>query len=199
MRLFAALEISEDVRSGLADWWLDARPWLADDCWRDVRSHLWHVTLAFYGEVGGCEADDLAEELAECARRAPVLRLGVNGFGVFPSLLRPKVFWAGVDDLGDGGDLKHLARCCRRAGHATVRKHVAGEAPFRGHITVARWQGRGRPRAQPWRDGMPAPPGLVWQGGRLCLFQSILRPEGPQYRRLEAFACGGDNDGRFRG
>ncbi len=185
MRLFAALEIPDDIRDGLQDWWLEVHADLDTDVWCDVPSHLWHVTLAFYGEVSGHDADDLAEGLCECAQNTSPLHLYTSGFGVFPKPARPKVFWAGVHEVGEIDRLKHLARCCRRVGHDTVRRQVDGkrgakEASFRGHGKAPFG----------WLDrDFPGPPVMDWRCSHLCLFQSILRPEGPQYRRLESFAC----------
>jgi len=187
--LFAALEIPDHAKEGLQDWWFEAGAALNPGLWRDVPQHLWHVTLAFYGEVGGREVDDLAEGLSECAREKPAVHLVTGGYGIFPRPSRPKVFWAGVHEMGDRDNLRHLARCCRRVGHATVRRPMAKEQPFRGHVTMARYRGHGKAPLG-WLDqGLPEPPRMDWTSARLCLFQSILRPEGPQYRRLESFAC----------
>ena len=187
MRLFAAVELPEDVREVLSDWWLEASGYLKPSDWRPVPSHLWHLTLAFYGDVTSDDADDLSEHLSACVENMPFMYLCTGGFGVFPRPARPRVFWAGVENADGGKSLKHLAHCCRRAGHATVRKRTAKETAFRGHITIA------RARAYPKAPGaevvnmIPNVPDIRWYADRLSLFQSILRPEGPQYRRLETF------------
>jgi len=187
MRLFAAVELPEDVREVLSDWWLEASGYLKPSGWRPVPSHLWHLTLAFYGDVTSDDADDLSEHLSACVEHMPFIHLCTGGFGVFPRPARPRVFWAGVENADGGKSLKHLARCCRRVGHATVRKHGAGKANFRGHITIAR--ARNYPNAL---DAdvvklIPNVPNIAWNADRFSLFQSILRPEGLQYRRLETF------------
>jgi len=198
MRLFAALELPDEIRDAMLDWWALAGSHLDASQWRDVSPHLWHVTLAFYGEVSGHDADDLAEQLAECAAATPALTLQCAGVGVFPDSMRPKVCWLGADEAGERQHLKHLARCCRHAGHVTVRKHSAREAPFRGHVTMARFQGQGPALPDRVCEAMPEPPLLTWRVNRLCLFQSILRPEGPQYRRLETFTLAAPAWGALR-
>jgi RNA 2',3'-cyclic 3'-phosphodiesterase len=187
MRLFAALELPEEIRDAMLEWWYEAGRYLDQALWREVPAQLWHVTLAFYGEVDGQDVDDLAEELMECAAIGATLDLQFAGVGVFPNPARPKVFWAGVDEMYGGHHLRHLARCCRRAGHVTVRKLLAKEAPFRGHVTMARYQGHGLALPDRVWEAMPELPELTWRASQVCLFQSILRPEGPQYRRLETF------------
>jgi len=195
MRLFAAIELPETVINELNDWWCVATTGLDMKQWRPVSPHLWHVTLAFYGDVSGHDADDLAEALLECADSNPSLILETDSFGFFPGPARPRVFWAGVHDQKQGGRLKHLAHCCRRAGHATVRKRTAKESAFRGHITVAR--GRDFPDPINLADMLllAEVPLINWRAGSLSLFQSILQPDGPQYRRLETFELKGSTTG----
>ncbi|ATX81747.1 2'-5' RNA ligase [Mariprofundus ferrinatatus] len=198
MRLFAGIELPSNITDQLTLWWESERGYLDPDHWRPVAPHLWHLTLAFYGEVSGGDVDDLAEELAECSRNAKALTLKTGNFGFFPRASKPRVFWVGVDEAGDGDGLKHLARCCRRAGHATVRKRTATEAPFRGHITVARVRGHAALPDMEQLQMMADVPVLDWGVQRINLYQSILRPEGPQYRRLETFELNGSSN-RTRG
>ncbi|MFQ5345188.1 MAG: RNA 2',3'-cyclic phosphodiesterase [Mariprofundus sp.] len=187
MRVFAAVELPGDVIEALSDWWLDASGYLRASDWRPVPSRLWHLTLDFYGEVSADEAGDLAEQLFNCVEDMPLLHLSTAPFGVFPRMSRPRVFWAGIEDADGGNALKYLARCCRRAGHATVRKHGAGKAVFRGHITVARARTYPNALDAGVMKMIPNVPVIDWYADRFSLFQSILRPEGPQYRRLETF------------
>ncbi len=198
MRLFAAIELPDDVVDELKQWWQTAQICFKPSDWRAVSPHLWHLTLAFYGDVGRNDADDLAEALLHCAAENPALILHNEASGFFPGPVRPSVFWAGVADADHTGKLKRLAHCCRYAGHATVRQHTAGESAFRGHITVAR--SRGFPAALSSADIelIPAVPSINWCADRLSLFQSILQPDGPQYRRLETFELKGSSH-RTRG
>jgi 2'-5' RNA ligase len=187
MRLFAALDISDDVTSSLSDWWEGACIHLDAKDWRHVPPHHWHLTLAFYGDVAGDDADDLAESLADCAARSPILNLKTEVCGVFPRPRRPRVFWAGVADASAGSDLKHLARCCRRVGHDTVRQRNAKETAFRAHITLARCRTNAKALDSESLELMPPLPQINWCVDSLSLFQSLLQPDGAQYRRLETF------------
>jgi len=187
MRLFAAIDLSEPAIEALADWQAEALSLLPSAEWRGVLPHLWHLTLAFYGDVDGNDADDLAEALDACAGDCPQLSLAINGFGLFPKVARANVFWAGVEESAEGDRLRHLARCCRRAGHATVRARTAKERAFRAHITVARARGRVGALDAASLLVMPELPRQTWCAESFSLYQSILRPEGPQYRRLERF------------
>jgi len=187
MRLFAALDLPEEVVESAAAWWSAACIHLPAGQWRDVPESNWHTTLAFYGDVDGDCVDDLAEALADCAARAPRLHLQFRGFGVFPNWSRPSAFWLGVDEEGEPGALRELARCCRRAGRATVRKRGAKDTPFHGHVTLARRRGFPEPLASDTLAHMPDAPEANWQAGLLRLYRSELHPSGARYRVLEEF------------
>lgn len=193
MRLFAALTLPDEVIDGIFEWRSRIGPVLPEAQWRLVPSRLWHLTLAFYGEVAGREVDDLAEQLALCASQTPAMALQTTGCGVFPRPMRPRVFWVGVGDSAQERPLKRLAHCCRRTGHATVRQHQAGSTSFRAHITIARSTGAVKP-FDPERMKLLVPvPEMEWQALRLTLVQSILRPQGPEYRQLESFDFGDES------
>ncbi|MDQ6972564.1 MAG: RNA 2',3'-cyclic phosphodiesterase [Mariprofundaceae bacterium] len=187
MRLFAALDVPEEVCDEIAAWWAAACVYLPVMDWRDVPRHNWHLTLAFYGDVHGSAVDGLCEALADCAANGPLQRLCTQDFGIFPRPARPRVFWAGVESAGGLKDLKHLARCCRQAGHATLRKHTSRQTPFRGHISLARAaeQAQGVD-AEIWSQ-LPELPPMQWTVDSLSLYASQIRSQGPVYRRVESF------------
>ncbi len=190
MRLFTAIELPDAVLESLSSWQPEVAALLPADQWRLTRPATWHLTLAFYGDVRGSVVDDLAERLCECAGQAAPPDLQLDDCGLFPGPFRARVFWTGVRDCSERPQLKRLARCCRRAGHATVRQQRSGAARFHLHITLAR--SRGEAQAElPVDASLLQPPPYRWSAERFALFQSILRPEGPQYRRLETFDFGG--------
>jgi 2'-5' RNA ligase len=190
MRLFAAIELPAEARDAVAAWWAGASLYLQVGEWRDVPKPNWHLTLAFYGEVNGNDVDDLAEALAECAGRFSPLNLRFSECGVFPGLTRPKVFWLGVED--EENRLRHLARCCRQAGHATVRKSSAKENAFHGHITLARRRDLPGPLAPEVFAHMPSVPETGWCADRFSLIRSQLHHDGARYRVVEDFDIAGD-------
>jgi len=193
MRLFAAVDVPEDVRHEIAAWWTEACTQLPIGDWRDVAERNWHLTLAFYGDVPGDEVNELAEALADCAAGASPFRVYRGACGVFPHALRPRVFWAGVDAGEGSNELRHLARCCRQAGRVTLRKHTAKEAPFRGHITLARALPDAAPLGGEVWQSLPDLPVLEWTVGAVSLYASQLRPQGPIYRLVEAFEFKGNH------
>jgi 2'-5' RNA ligase len=187
MRLFAALETPYAITEEINAWWQEAATHLALGDWRDVPTKNWHLTLAFYGDVEGDEADDLAESLLECASEATPIHLKTTTFGAFPKFMKPRVAWAGVDDFESDGELKQLVRCCRRSGRATVRKRSSKENAFKGHITLARANEFPSPIDAGMLAEMQPFPELQWIAETLVLYQSTLHPDGAKYRKLETF------------
>jgi len=186
VRLFAALDLPEEALDQAAAWWSAACVHLPAGQWRDVPKRNWHLTLAFYGDISGNCADALAEALAECASRTPCLNLRFTGFGVFPGLQRPNVFWLEAQEDAGQGALKRLARCCRQAGRATVRKQTARASSFRGHITLARRRGGYPvPLAAEAVAHMPEVPDICWRAEALRLYRSELHRDGARYYGLE--------------
>ena len=126
-RLFAGIELPEDIKDQLSDL---ARPlpgakWVDDD---DL-----HLTLRFAGDIEGRVARDFTELLAEIEADAFELRL--DGLGTFGGH-EPRVIWAGVSQ---SPQLEALARACDRA--ARNAGLPADLKPFKAHVTLARLRG----------------------------------------------------------
>lgn len=60
-----------------------------------VRPEALHLTLKFLGDVEDAREPDLRAALGRVGG-GPV-SLHIEGFGVFPDVRRPRIFWAGVD------------------------------------------------------------------------------------------------------
>ncbi len=101
---------------------------------RWVDPALWHVTVAFLGEVPDEVLPELRVRLARAAGRHSAQTVAFGGAGAFPSASRGRVLWVGLDA---GVALTRLAGSvaagARRAGAVeTDRKR------FRPHLTLAR-------------------------------------------------------------
>ncbi len=93
---------------------------------------LWHVTVAFFGDVPDGAVPDLAAALAPVARDASSLSLRLRGAGVFDR----RVLWVGVG--GDGvGPLRDLSAAVSEAG-GDAGLRVDRRPRQRAHLTVAR-------------------------------------------------------------
>jgi 2'-5' RNA ligase len=173
-RCFVAVPISDELRASLAQYVAELRkaPWA--DAWRWTDPASWHITLAFLGDLAPSSVPVIADALREVAARHTAFTVPTGGLGVFPSMRHPRVLWYGIDD--SSGQLAALAVDVRAALHVD-------QAPFRGHITVARG-GEHQDRRLTVR-GFAPPSGTV-SIRSLCLFRS----ERGMLRRYQALATG---------
>ncbi|MET7681518.1 RNA 2',3'-cyclic phosphodiesterase [Streptomyces sp. NPDC005423] len=170
MRLFAALLPPEDVRAELALAVAELRglPGAAGLRWTGPPG--WHLTLAFYGEVGDDAVADLSERLAGAARHTGPFRLALRGGGQFG---HGRVLWAGAD--GDLAALRLLADRAAAAGREAGLP-MADHHAYRPHLTVAR--GREATDLDPYLTALEGYAGRPWTVHELALVRSNLPEPG---------------------
>jgi len=104
---------------------------------RVVAPGNWHVTLAFLGATPVDVVPELATELRRALAGLAESVAEVRGLGVFPSLQRPSVVWAGLPDC------PLLAELAERSAAAAERLGCPRERrAFHPHLTLARVNGR---------------------------------------------------------
>lgn len=134
MRLFVGLAppavVLDDLEAACAPF----RPQATDLRW--TSRELWHITLAFLGEVGEESLPRLVPRLERAARRHPAFGLSLASAGAFPSPARANVLWTGLS--GDRKALGELAMSvsagARRAGAPSPDEGRR----YRPHVTLAR-------------------------------------------------------------
>ena len=169
LRLFTALPIPWDVAETLKR----RQSGLPGAKWRSEEQL--HVTLAFYGEVGERQADDLAGELA----RIPggPFEIELKGVGAFGDDHRSHTLWAGLEP---SERLTVLAgRCKSAAERAGIRMEPR---LYRPHLTLAYLKTQTNPdRIGAWitsHNLLHSPPIRV---DRFGLYSSALKGEGSVY------------------
>jgi RNA 2',3'-cyclic 3'-phosphodiesterase len=134
MRLFVGLAPSAAVLDDLEAACAPLRPSRADLRW--TSRELWHVTLAFLGEVDEGSLVRLLPRLERAARRHLGFGLSLAGAGAFPAAARANVLWSGLS-----GDRKALGELAMSVSAGARR---AGTPPpdegrrYRPHVTLAR-------------------------------------------------------------
>jgi 2'-5' RNA ligase len=129
MRLFTAIDISDEIREALSYFVKRLKP-LAKINWSPVDNL--HITTKFIGEWPEIRLQEMTAALATVPKSGPI-EVTVRGVGWFPNERRPRVFWAGVDG---GEPLKALAKATEQ----TVRRLgvPVEEREFSPHLTLAR-------------------------------------------------------------
>jgi 2'-5' RNA ligase len=105
---------------------------------RWVRLEGVHLTLHFLGPTEPARVEDVAAAVAEAATAQVPFEVVVSGAGAFPSPLRPRTLWLGVE-VGQ----HELARLARSVDDELARRGwPPADREFRAHLTLARADGR---------------------------------------------------------
>lgn len=175
MRLFAAISPPDDLRDRLIAL-QEGLPEGRLTTWRNL-----HLTLAFFDEVDGAQAEDLHAALG--AIRAPAFGIWADGVGAFGAA-RPRLLYTGVRPAPELAALhEKVAQAARSAGvlisggrytpHFTLKRLRAGEMP--------------PPRTARWLEGNGAfLAGPVMVSG-FSLFRSTLGRVAPVYEEIAAY------------
>jgi 2'-5' RNA ligase len=151
-----------------------------------------HLTLKFLGEVSPAAVDRIAEAASSVAFVTPRFQVRLCRLGAFPSLNRPRVFWAGIHEEGN-----YLAGLAARL--EEVLKPLGFEPEERiwnPHITLGRVKDAFA--LKELIDYIKIEASMFDAGSfaaeDMILFQSVLRPEGALYTPLRRFEFKGKPD-----
>lgn len=174
MRLFVGIPIVDDARREIIT--LLGR--LRETDWpvRWVNDEGLHLTLKFFGEVTPPRLEVIEEAVRFAGQGTGALDLRLDDLGAFPSMMHPRVLWAGIDAPPA---LELLYDRLERGGESIG--FAPEGAPFRPHVTLGRT-----------REGHRLPPHALEEAGRwltpvpfvathLVLFESVLTKQGPRY------------------
>jgi RNA 2',3'-cyclic 3'-phosphodiesterase len=184
LRLFAAVEIPEDIRGALAEAVLPVRERFPKARWVPIQNQ--HVTVKFLGSTYPRLVEWVTGSISTVAGRHAPFPTRVEGLGTFPSGRKARVLWAGLDD-GDG----RLERLAAALDEALAREFAPEKRAFTPHLTVARFD----PPAplDPLEVAFESEP---FEIDRIVLFRSHLRRPAPVYEPLEIFPLGSARDPR---
>lgn len=168
IRLFAALEIPEDVGRDLER----RQQGLPGARWRPLDAL--HVTLRFFGEVTEPQASDLDAELATVT--GTPFEIELSGVGTFGEGEDLRALWAGVCE---NEALYQLAARCEAAARRAGLKPE--KRPYKPHVTLAYLKRADPARVAAWIQGhnlLKSPPiRMTWFG----LYSSWPSQEGSRY------------------
>ncbi|MBN2368604.1 RNA 2',3'-cyclic phosphodiesterase [Candidatus Woesearchaeota archaeon] len=177
MRLFIAidfpdnfLDIPKSIQASLFD--ISVRAKLTSS---------FHLTLRFLGEVSDSQKEQIVEKLSGIS--FPSFTLCTSSLGVFPNNKYIRVVWLGLEN---SEELKILQKNIESSlSSFSFRKDFA----FHPHITLARVSNVDNKSA--FLDKMR---GLshrkaCFEVDRFTLYESVLKPQGPEYKKLKEFSA----------
>jgi len=179
MRAFIALRLPENILSSINKIQEDLKLFRFPVRW--VRPENIHITLKFIGSISESEAEIIGAEMDYCAGGCSPVTLSAKGIGVFPSVARPRVIWAGLS-----GQISLLLSFQdtleKRLEKSGFKKE---ERPFKGHLTIGRLKDRvnNERLIEAIRKHKDFNTDL-FDAGEIILFKSDLLPEGPVYTEL---------------
>jgi 2'-5' RNA ligase len=97
IRAFIAIETPKRIQGHLAGIIKDIKLKTQSNIIRWVSAENIHITLKFLGEISSANLDLLTKMVQQEVSRYPAFKLQVGGIGAFPTLLRPRVIWIGID------------------------------------------------------------------------------------------------------
>ena len=175
LRLFAAVEIPEEVRGALAEAVKPVRERFPKARWVPIQNQ--HVTVKFLGSTYPRLVEWVTGSISTVAGHHAPFTTRVEGLGAFPNAHRARVLWAGLHD-GDG----RLDRLAAALDEALAREFAAEKRGFTPHLTVARFN-----------PPVPLdPPKVAFESDafeidRIVLFRSHLRRPAPVYEPIGFF------------
>ena len=180
MRLFAALDISEDIRKKAAG--LIRQFDIVGFDINFVKPANLHFTLKFLGEVDEARMPEIRERIGECVKNIKRFEIDVEGVGFFGSEKFIRTIWIGMS-VGKEEAIRLIESLNR--GLDYIRKDEFKPSP---HLTIARVVS-GRNREQlldliKMFEGTKLGKMLVKE---IKLKKSILKPGGPEYSDVASF------------
>ena len=178
-RLFAAVEIPEQVRGALAESVTLLRERFPKARWVPLENQ--HVTVKFLGSTWPRLLGWVPETISGVAARHEPFTTQVEGLGAFPKARAARVLWAGLDD--GAGRLEGLAA---DLDEALAREFAPEKRAFTPHLTIARFD----PPVglEPLKVAFDSEP---FEIGRIVLFRSHLRRPAPVYEPIGSFPLTG--------
>ena len=177
MRLFVAVDLSEDARRQIAvEQQRIAAALRGTTSIKWVRAEHAHLTLVFLGSVDDTRVPSVVDALGRDVE-VPPFEMILEGVGVFPRRGAPRVLWLGV--AAGTTELSDLQRLM--AERVTALGIELENRPFHPHLTLGRWRAS-RP-ADRDRVLAAAPSGAIARVPIECatLYESRLSSSGSSY------------------
>lgn len=178
MRVFIAVDLSNEIRNALRDVQRKLRPLGGPARW--VAPESIHITLKFIGEVPEKRVEEIDSALTGLTWKP--FTVTVRGVGFFPGNRSPRVFWAGMEAPTMQGLAEQLDTRMERLGFDKEKR------AFRPHLTLARARNTRMDSALVAASTQFEEHDFgAFTVDRVFLFRSILKPAGAVYEKLKEY------------
>ena len=178
-RIFIGIPISSKIKSILSS--IKTSIHSSRDIIKWIPPENIHLTLSFLGNISEREISNVIQSI-ENGITFKFFKIKVEGLGVFPSTNFPKILWVGISNGVDELTLLHQFI------EKSVREYKSfnKKEKFMPHITIARIRRSQRKiDVLPFLNTVYSP--IELDINSICLYESLLSPEGVQYKVLTEF------------
>jgi 2'-5' RNA ligase len=198
LRLFIAVELTAEVKQGLARLQDDLKRQLPPKVVRWTQAEGIHLTLKFLGDTPQDKVQAIVQGITAAGAGFSPFSFDVAGFGCFPNPRKANVLWVGVSEMP-----KTLAGLQRAV---DLRMHTLGyekeSRPFSPHLTLGRVNKTISPGERQKLADVIAKAQVSQLGTvpvrEVILFQSDLRPTGSVYTALARIGLAGSDENEER-
>ena len=180
-RIFLGVKVVPDAP--LLQLYRELRVGLHNETIKWVEPHLWHLTLHFLGDTEEKQISALAGAVEEQITGFGTCRFQIGAPGYFADRQQIKVIWLGISDTDS------LAALHKLTASALSNLGIAVDLrPFRPHLTLARVKHMHQKShfltlLKRYDDELVKEVEVA----EIILFESVLRPAGPDYQPLHVF------------
>ena len=183
MRTFIAIDFSPAIIDRIAEVIKYFKTQTPDQALKWVSPENLHLTIKFLGDGPDKNIDSIKALISGTLQGKKAFNISVEGLGMYPNQNKPRVIWLGIKDY------QPLSAIHKALDQALVEANVERDRRgFSPHLTIARIRGRtdfstaqeiGKTLSQFKVDSLGSC--LV---EKVCLYKSVLTPEGPIYTKL---------------
>ena len=180
-RIFVAFTVPDVQRTRLGRLQGLIAPEMPNARW--VAPEMFHVTLAFLGDVPDVDLNTVCRAVASACEGFPPFTVNLQSLGAFPDPARPRVAWVGLTGPGMetlGGLQRSIVEAVGEAGFPPE------DDRFTPHLTLGYVKNK---KGEPLDISPLIPHYRTWSAGNFAVnevvtFASTLTPEGPAYMAL---------------
>lgn len=183
MRTFIAVDFSSTIIHRIAEVIKFFRTQTPEGVLKWVLPQNLHLTIKFLGDIPEENIDLIKHLISTSIQGIQTFKISVEGLGMYPNQHTPRVVWLGIKD-------HHSLSAIHKAVDQTlVTANIEGDRRgFSPHLTVARIR-RKTDRDMAEEIGKTLSQFKVESLGtcfvdKVCLYKSVLTPEGPIYTAL---------------
>ncbi len=179
-RVFAAIDISEEVREEVRNYIDDLRIGFDGVPVKWEKPEKLHITVKFAGSVDVRQFEIFSEQIQAVAGALEPFQLTIAGTGAFVKRRGPSVLWLGVEAVSAAGDPFALLS----------KLHEGENRLFRPHLTIARIKDARKAKDLIQKHKSRDFTSLAFFINELAIYESTLLPTGSLYSNLASFIFG---------